>query len=60
LCFGEASILGANAAVSYKIQTFEVRPTEEFPAWLGKLRDDLGKAKITSGQEWEMRAMLLR
>ena len=48
MCFGEVSILGANAAVSYKIQTFEVRLTEEFQAWLGKLRDDLGKAKITS------------
>jgi putative component of toxin-antitoxin plasmid stabilization module len=42
---------------------FEVRLTEEFQAWLGKLRDDLGKAKITCrirrlGRE--MRAMLLQ
>jgi putative addiction module killer protein len=27
---------------------FEIRLTEEFQAWLGKLRDDVGKAKITS------------
>jgi putative addiction module killer protein len=27
---------------------FEVRLTEEVQAWLSKLRDDLGKAKITS------------
>jgi putative addiction module killer protein len=45
---GEASILDANTAVSYKIQMFEVRLTEDFQAWLSKLRDALGKAKITS------------
>jgi putative addiction module killer protein len=44
---GEASILDANTAVSYKIQMFEVRLTEDFQAWLSKLRDALGKAKIT-------------
>jgi putative addiction module killer protein len=27
---------------------FEIRLTEEFEAWLGKLKDDLGKAKIIS------------
>jgi putative addiction module killer protein len=48
LCLGEPSVLDANAAVSYKRQMFEVRLTEEFQAWLGKLKDDLGKAKITS------------
>ena len=46
--FDETPNLDSNAAASYKRQMFEIRLTEEFQAWLSKLRDDLGKAKITS------------